>query len=145
MCLYLKSRLRRLNPCLKIRLYFPHYVQTRDNQPLQPVCWKRRQFPVTPAYAFTDYRSQGQTIPHVIDDIASPPTGGLSLFNLYVALSQSSGRSTVRLLRDFDAKVFLAAHSAELIAEDDRLRESDTETKKQWELMGRGATALTHR
>ena len=48
---------------------------------------KHRQFPVTPAYAFTDYRSQGQTIPHVIVDIASPPTRGLSLFNLYVALS----------------------------------------------------------
>ena len=59
--------------------------------------------------------------------------------------SRSSGRSTVRLLRDFDAKVFLAAHSAELIAEDDRLRELDTETKKQWELMGWGPTALTHR
>ncbi|KIM52990.1 hypothetical protein SCLCIDRAFT_1223254, partial [Scleroderma citrinum Foug A] len=80
---YSKSRLHWLNPCLKICLYFPHYVQTRDNQSLQPVCWKHRQFPVTPAYAFMDYRSQGQTIPHVIVDIASPPTGGLSLFNLY--------------------------------------------------------------
>ncbi|KIM60689.1 hypothetical protein SCLCIDRAFT_1216599, partial [Scleroderma citrinum Foug A] len=79
--------LRRLNPCLKICLYFPHYVQTHNNQSLQPVCWKRCQFPVTPAYAFTDYRSQGQTILHVIVNIASLPTGGLSLFNLYVALS----------------------------------------------------------
>ncbi|KIM58202.1 hypothetical protein SCLCIDRAFT_128769, partial [Scleroderma citrinum Foug A] len=86
---------------------------------------------VTPAYAFTDYRSKGQTIPHVIVDIANPPTGGLSLFNLYIELSRSSGRSTVRLLRDFDAKVFLAAHSAKLIAEDDRLRVLDTETKKK--------------
>ncbi|KIM58611.1 hypothetical protein SCLCIDRAFT_1218575 [Scleroderma citrinum Foug A] len=99
---------------------------------------QHRQFPVTLAYAFTDYRSQGQTIPHSTHR-------GLSLFNLYVALSRSSGRSTVRLLRDFDAKLFLAAHSAELIVEDDRLRELDTETKKQWELMGRGPTALTHR
>ncbi|KIM60911.1 hypothetical protein SCLCIDRAFT_1216411 [Scleroderma citrinum Foug A] len=51
----LKSHLRRLNPCLKIHLYFPHYVQTCDNQSLQPVCWKCCQFPVTLAYAFTDY------------------------------------------------------------------------------------------
>ena len=58
----------------------------------------RRQFPMTPAYTFTDYRSQGQTIPFVMVDIATPPTGGLSLFNLYVALSRSSGRSTIRLL-----------------------------------------------
>ncbi|PSR70805.1 hypothetical protein PHLCEN_2v13327, partial [Hermanssonia centrifuga] len=35
----------------------------------------RRQFPITPAYAFTDYRSQGQTLPYVIVDIAAPPTG----------------------------------------------------------------------
>ncbi|KIM70349.1 hypothetical protein SCLCIDRAFT_36977, partial [Scleroderma citrinum Foug A] len=89
------------------------------------------------AYAFTDYRSQGQTIPYVIVDIANPPTGGLSLFNLYVALSRSSGMSTIRVLRDFDPKVFRAAHNAELIVEDDRLKALDSETKKQWELMGR--------
>ncbi|KIM59029.1 hypothetical protein SCLCIDRAFT_126967, partial [Scleroderma citrinum Foug A] len=75
---------------------------------------------VTPAYAFTNYRSKGKTIPHVIVDITNLPTGGLSLFNLYVALSRS-----------FDAKVFLAAHSAKLITEDDRLRVLDTETKKK--------------
>ena len=105
---------------------------------------KWHQFPVTPAYAFTDYRSKGQTIPHVIVNIANPPTGGLSLFNLYVALSWSSGRSTVRLLWDFDAKVFLAAHSAKLITEDDRLRVLDTETKKKWDLVRRGPTTPMH-
>jgi len=36
---------------------------------------RQRQFPVTAAYAFTDYRSQGQTIPAVVVDIATPPTG----------------------------------------------------------------------
>ena len=58
----------------------------------------RHQYPMTAAYGFTDYRSQGQTIPYVIIDIATPPTGSLSLFNLYVALSRSSGRTTIRLL-----------------------------------------------
>ncbi|KIM53926.1 hypothetical protein SCLCIDRAFT_137825, partial [Scleroderma citrinum Foug A] len=66
---------------------------------------------------------------HVIVDIASPPTGGLSLFNLYVALSRSSGRTTIRLLRNFDPKLFQAAHSTELVAEDDQLRALDEETK----------------
>ena len=47
----------------------------------------RRQLPITAAYASTDYRSQGQTLPYVIIDIAKLPTGKLSLFNLYVALS----------------------------------------------------------
>ncbi|KAI0681789.1 hypothetical protein C8T65DRAFT_598087 [Cerioporus squamosus] len=59
---------------------------------------QRRQFPITPAYAFTDYRSQGQTIPTVLVDIKSPPgPSKLSLFNLYVALSRSSGPEDMRL------------------------------------------------
>ncbi|KAI5994164.1 hypothetical protein EDD15DRAFT_2107169, partial [Pisolithus albus] len=44
---------------------------------------------MTAAYAFTDYRSQGQTLPSVLIDIATPPSGGLNLFNLYVALSRN--------------------------------------------------------
>ena len=35
----------------------------------------RQQLPITPAYAFTDYRSQGQTIEYCIVDIGTPPTG----------------------------------------------------------------------
>ncbi|KAG1744829.1 hypothetical protein EDB19DRAFT_1576215, partial [Suillus lakei] len=53
-----------------------------------------------------------QTIPYVLVDIATPPTGGLNLFNLYVALSRSSGQST--------------------ISEDDRLKELDEQTKVWW-------------
>ncbi|OAX31962.1 hypothetical protein K503DRAFT_777126, partial [Rhizopogon vinicolor AM-OR11-026] len=63
---------------------------------------KRRQLPITPAYSFTDYRSQGQTVANSIIDIGTPPTGGLTSFNMYVALSRDHGRSNIRLLRDFD-------------------------------------------
>ena len=91
---------------------------------------KRRQFSVAAAYAFTDYRSQGQTIPYyVIVDIASPPTGTLSLFNLYVALSRSAGRHLIRLLRDFDDKIFKREHESQLIEEDIRLANLEMETK----------------
>ena len=86
---------------------------------LQKRTVKCKQFPMTAAYAFTDYRSQGQTIPWVLVNIASPPTGGLSLFNLYVALSRSSRCLTIRLLRNFDDKIFKATHDPELLAEDD--------------------------
>ncbi|KAG1830514.1 hypothetical protein EV424DRAFT_1315396 [Suillus variegatus] len=68
---------------------------------------------MTAAYAFTDYRSQGQTIPYVLVDIATPPTGGLNLFNLYVALSRM---------------------------EDDRLKELDEQTKVWWTKMGKAGT-----
>jgi ATP-dependent exoDNAse (exonuclease V) alpha subunit len=93
----------------------------------------RRQFSITPAYAFTDYRSQGQTIPYVIVDIAKLPSGTLSLFNLYVALSRSSGRGTIRLLREFEDSTFQKVHDLALLAEDDRLEELNRATKKRYE------------
>ena len=80
----------------------------------------RKQFPITPAYAFTDYRSQGQMLFYVIVDIATPPTGGLNLFNLYVALSRSGSRDSVRLLRDFDVKSLMGCHHPALVEEDER-------------------------
>ena len=96
----------------------------------------RTQYPITGAYSFMDYRSQGQTIPHAIVDIASPPTGKLSLFNLYVALSRSSGRDSIRLLRDFDDDMFLQCHEVELIEEDERLEKLNVAMKRWWERMG---------
>lgn len=93
---------------------------------------KRIQFPMTEAYAFTDYRSQGQTIPYVIVDIAKPPSGSLTLFNVYVALSRSSGRHTIRLLRDFDEDVLLKPLDEHLALEDERLNQLDKETEFLW-------------
>jgi ATP-dependent exoDNAse (exonuclease V) alpha subunit len=88
---------------------------------------------MTAAYAFTDYRSQGQTIPYVIVDIGSPPTGTLSLFNLYVALSRSSGRDSIRLLRDFKDELFRASHDPALTAEDERLETLDKITQEWYQ------------
>ncbi len=110
-------------------------VNTRDGKGIRRTV-HRRQFPITPAYAFTDYRSQGQTLPYVIVDIASPPTGTLSLFNLYVALSRSSGRETIRLLRDFDDKLFMQTHDGELTVEDERLEALNMATYNWWQEMG---------
>jgi ATP-dependent exoDNAse (exonuclease V) alpha subunit len=93
---------------------------------------QRTQFPITGAYACTDYRSQGQSMPIVLVDIQSPPEGPLSLFSLYVMLSRSSGRSTIRLLRNFDEKIFLQSHDLDLTAEDDRLMDLDEKTNVWW-------------
>ncbi|KAH9043430.1 hypothetical protein EDB84DRAFT_1266555 [Lactarius hengduanensis] len=48
----------------------------------------RQQFALTPTYAFTDIKSQGQTLECVIVDITKPPSGALTGFNAYVALSR---------------------------------------------------------
>ncbi|KAJ6615480.1 hypothetical protein B0H10DRAFT_63413 [Mycena sp. CBHHK59/15] len=99
---------------------------------------RRRQFPMTAAYAFTNYRSQGQTIPFLLVDIATSPSGTLSLFNLYVALSRSSGRATVRLLRNFDDALFLKGHDPIVLAEDDKLERLNEQTKRWWQEMRAG-------
>lgn len=85
---------------------------------------RRLQYAMTGAYSFTDYRSQGQTMPVLIVDIAPPPTGGaLNIFNTYVALSRSSGRDTIRLLRNFKEELFLDPdnYPESLQIEDERL------------------------
>jgi hypothetical protein len=69
-----------------------------------------QQYPMTAAYRFTDYSSQGQTLPYVTVDIAKPPSGGLDLFNLYVALSWSLGCETIQLLHNFDDQMFLKTY-----------------------------------
>ncbi|CCO35196.1 DNA repair and recombination protein pif1,mitochondrial [Rhizoctonia solani AG-1 IB] len=88
----------------------------------------REQLPLTAAYAFTDYRSQGQTIPYIIMDLATPPTGGLTPFNGYVTISRSRTAKTARLLRDFDEKLFTTPPNQYLLSEDRRLEELDLQT-----------------
>jgi ATP-dependent exoDNAse (exonuclease V) alpha subunit len=88
---------------------------------------------MTAGYTFTDYKSQGQTIEHVIIDIAQPPTGRLSPFSVYVALLQSRGRDTIRLLRKFDPNLF-QNHPSEALRQDmRRLERLNEETKIDWE------------
>jgi hypothetical protein len=78
----------------------------------------REQLPLTPAYSFTDYCSQGQTLPCVLIDLATPPTGGLTQFNAYVALSRSQSRETARLLRNFNDKLLTTQPNENLVLED---------------------------
>ncbi|KIL65995.1 hypothetical protein M378DRAFT_75913 [Amanita muscaria Koide BX008] len=66
---------------------------------------RRRQLAMTAGYAFTDYKSQGQTIEYAIIDLAKPPRGTITPFSAYVALSRSRSRNTVRLLRDISDDV----------------------------------------
>ena len=92
----------------------------------------RTQLPLVAAYACTDYRAQGQTIQSAYIDIATPPSGRLSLFNLYVALSRCPNRDDFRLLRNFDEKLLLEPQCSELTEEDERLESLDRLTKTWW-------------
>ncbi|KAJ7573124.1 hypothetical protein C8J56DRAFT_805229 [Mycena floridula] len=76
---------------------------------------------LTAAYAFTHEKSQGQTIPYVLVNLAKLPTGKLAPFHVYVALSRSKGRDNIRILRDFEPDLFTKHPSEELKLEDVRL------------------------
>ncbi|KAI6139735.1 hypothetical protein BKA82DRAFT_138023, partial [Pisolithus tinctorius] len=84
-------------------------------------------------FAFTDYRAQAQTIECCIVDIRSPPTGKITLFNAYVALSRSRGRENIRLLRSFDKQLFTQHPSEHLCDEDRRLESMDHVMEAWWD------------
>jgi PIF1-like helicase len=93
----------------------------------------RRQMPLTPAYAFTDHKSQGQTLGCVLIDIGYLSRFPVNAFAAYVALSRSRGRHTIRLLREFDERLFTTHPSRDLMEEDKRLHKAAEETRKKWE------------
>ena len=93
----------------------------------------RRQLAVVPGYAFTDYKAQGQTMECVIVDISKPPSGSISPFSVYVALSRSRGRNTIRILRDFDPSLFMHHPSEDLRADMERLERLDERTREGFE------------
>jgi hypothetical protein len=95
----------------------------------------RTQLPLTSAYAFTDYRAQGQTIVPAIVDIGRPPTGGITPFNIYVALSRAKGRDGIRLLRDFDERLLQQHPNEYLRIEDERLKNLDEKTARWWNIL----------
>ncbi|KAG8911044.1 hypothetical protein FRC01_005966, partial [Tulasnella sp. 417] len=93
----------------------------------------RHQYGLVPAFSFTDYKPQGQTIDHVIVDIGKPGTGGISQFNAYVAISRGRGPEKFRFLRDFDSRLFTSGIDEDLAEEDRRLEGLNRVTKARYE------------
>lgn len=90
----------------------------------------RCQLAIIPGYAFTHHKEQGQMIEIVIVDLGKLPTGKLSLFNTYIALSCSRGCHSICLLRKPDRKLFMTHPSSALRYEDERLVRLNLETKE---------------
>nr|GAT47621.1 predicted protein [Mycena chlorophos] len=78
----------------------------------------RKQLAMTPGYAFTDYKSQGQTIGYMLIDLGKPPTGSLTPFSAYIALLRSHGRENICILRGFDRALF-TTHPSEMLRRED--------------------------
>lgn len=92
-----------------------------DNGTGKKASIRRRQLALTPAYAFTDYKAQGQTIEYVIVDLDESTKNSSDPFHAYVALSRSRGRATIRLLRGFREEILTTHPSEHLGPEDNRL------------------------
>ncbi|KAJ3565934.1 hypothetical protein NP233_g7319 [Leucocoprinus birnbaumii] len=104
-------------------------VQGQDN-----VAGKRTQLPLVLAYAFTDYKSQGQTLEAVLVDLAHPPDRGVRLtpISAYVALSRVKDSHFLRILRDFDESLFTTPPPSRLLEEDRRLAKLDQESRARF-------------
>jgi hypothetical protein len=94
----------------------------------------RHQYPVCVAYAFTDHKSQGQTIEYVIVDIGPTKKFPIDPFTTYVALSCSCGCETIRLLQDFDHRIFTTHPSEDLCLEDQHLQVLADQTKIRFKM-----------
>ncbi|KAF8436818.1 hypothetical protein L210DRAFT_3406547, partial [Boletus edulis BED1] len=84
------------------------------------------------AYAFTDFKAQGQTLENILVDIGKTCNFSLTPFNAYVALSRGKSRGQIRLLRDFEDKLFTSPPSEDLLEEDKILEVKAERTKEDY-------------
>jgi len=76
------------------------------------------QFPVTLAYAITDYKCQGKTFKSVIVDLKTPSgPGASSPMSAYVQLSRATALDRISIIRPFNEKDLWEPLSQELVEE----------------------------
>jgi hypothetical protein len=94
----------------------------------------REQLPLVPAYAFTDYKSQGKTLEAAIVDI----NGCKTLQNVYVMLSRCRRLEDLAVVRGVPSKKIYTRLSEEFRKEFWRLEARDRQTKSWYEKGLRG-------
>jgi hypothetical protein len=77
---------------------------------------KIQQFPVTLAYAMTDYKCQGKSLEYIIVDLKRP-SGHAPSTSAYVQLSRPTSLDRVSILRPFHIDELTAPLPQELIEE----------------------------
>lgn len=95
------------------------------NGEAKPFSVSRLQVPLLPAYAYTDYKSQGRSLDNAIIDPASATT----LQGVYVMLSRVRALSGLTILRPFNAAKIEQRLSQELRTELQRLEKLDVSTR----------------
>jgi hypothetical protein len=91
------------------------------------------QFPVTLAYAITDYKCQGETYHDGLQtDLQKPLTGTTEAASLYVQLSRVRSLQLLSIMRDFDPAELRKPLSDDLIRELE-WEEMDEMTKRKYD------------
>ena len=87
-------------PVYPVKASCRHTIWRRDGSNIQPV-FQRVQLPLTPAFAFTDYKCQGRTLRKAIVDLAE----GVTSTGVYVMLSRVQRLDDLLILRPFKESV----------------------------------------
>jgi hypothetical protein len=108
-------------------LVFPKTVQFsyRPSQS-RSVRVSRTQLPLVPAWAFTDYKVQGASLPPVVVDLAS----ARGIQNAYVMLSRATGLQNLGVLQWFPSHRIFTQLQEDLRIELDRILHLDSQTLK---------------
>jgi hypothetical protein len=94
------------------------------------------QFPVTLAFAITDYKCQGETYyDGLLTDLRKPLTGSTAAASLYVQLSRVQSLQQLSIMRDFDAAELRIPLSADLIGELEWEKQMDKSTAEKYSYM----------
>jgi hypothetical protein len=92
-----------------------------------------KQFPVTLAYAITDYKCQGETYFNgLLTDLRKPLTGSIQAASLYVQLSRVQSIQQLSIMRDFDPEELRKPLPDDLIQELEWQEEMNERTKKKY-------------
>lgn len=121
---YLLVKLRSSETVVEIPGFPPNVVPIfpesfRYNKDKKHAKWVRlMQFPVTLAYAISDYKCQGQTYDKGVRvDIKAPSKGSATVMSPYVQLSRARSLQAVSILRPFDPEQLRAPIPEELVEE----------------------------
>ncbi|KAG2057768.1 hypothetical protein BDR06DRAFT_969119 [Suillus hirtellus] len=94
------------------------------------LCVTRQQLPLSATYAFMDFKSQGQTIDHIVIDI-----GKMSNFAF-------CGRDSICLLQDFKDYLFTHHPSEYLWVEDEHIEDLSKKTELNFNVKEDDSTML---
>src|SRR5262249_46975963 len=112
-------------PVYPVKAPCVHTIRRRDGNQIRH-SFQRFQLPLTPAFAFTDYKCQGRTFQKAIVDLAE----GATSTGIYVMLSRVRRLEDLLILRPFKESLLDVRIPSALREEFQRLEDCAQETER---------------